>query len=1843
MNIRKGMAALLAVAMILTSQSFTSLVYASEVTDNTQAVTVASEEAEVAEATEVNEASPKDDKEEATVVTKDATDAEIGEDAEPVVSEEDADDKASESETTAEDSDDGESGEEAATVSDESSDTESPEDELNTEDEDASDIETDAEADSVEEELDDILIDDEDSVEASSDYFYVDTYGVLKQKSGTSLGKAVNIPSNAKIIPADIFKGDQTVQEVAFDEGSELVEIAPEAFKGSIIRKITIPKGVTEIKEGTFQNSALTELAFEDESQIVRVGKNAFKECNIKTITLSKCTEVGESAFENCTELYVVQMKTLWKIGESAFAGCSKLGDGFTFFDSIEYIGDFAFKGCGFQKVDITKLTALESTSSPSGTQNPGASLGKGVFQDNVLLTEAFIAATESVKITYIPDNMFSGCVKLNKISIPKYALTIGTKAFAGCSALTSIDLKEVQCVKTKAFEGCSKLREIILRYKDETDTNHVSIVKDSFPDVASPTVVVTMKGYDSEVEKYAAERGYKFVSLDVKYTVEMSNDNSIAWILGNNEVLTKDTRKPGNVVTILVYSKSGYVLKDINYMGEKSSEEGKIDFYGTNSSGDYVFKFVMPEENVKVYTTGVPNASVSTKTPEIDFDIEYNAEHDGVSPTGKNSNYKWDTRGLRTKFLLRVDGKTYGNWMYSFTSSDPNIVSVDSEGVIVGVSNGSAKITIVPRYNTKVKYEVNINVGGAINIGQINAGANNLAAAKKFIKTSNQARISIDEITKYPVVTFSKNLVAAGAQTIDVDIEAYRWVNDNHEVANYNTSVNYMVESDWSSVDTTIATVPAKSINNHNTINVVKGSCGEALITISTKNRGETRANQFSEDSDKWVEDNIAHIIVRVVDITPRLAESEIVVNHQLKYGTPISIIPVYGYEMGDDGEFPLYIAKMKKVNGEPVYYEDKDTKLFTIRQYTTPAYSGIHQYKDGFWYITTPEEGIPLAVGKDQMVFDNKLYICGSYKDTKEAEFAIPITKLTLINQQLEPKVTQTGSINLFYNNTADNGTGTITGKVNITQSLSSYEIDEYKLVSVENSKNEELKGEVMQFDPFDDSMDVDGVKVPFDSLGYNFDIKADPTSVNNSKAIITRSRWHNNLAVVGGKNVTGGYLYIYYTEYRDPVKVPLTVKTTYTAPSYKLSQTTVTAYANETGQVYPLYLYPSNMANTYANAVSLAKTYIVNGSGTIDDDDRFLRYDGLNTNIYTKLDVEELYKLTDKNLDGSNFKGLKHDYIRVKIADDVSASGKAVIAVHMTTWSDENKYLYYTFNIKAVDKLTAKFNPAKVTLNKAWTGGTDIQEIPVVPSTDDAEITEISKMSYTYSAKNLKQALGYETLAKLLSNGSAAVTAGKITLKQPKDAGEADAIPTGSYTFTCTPTATLKNAGRDISLAPIKLTISVVDKDPTITAGPLTLNSNAKHEKAFATLKYGNLIGTTNMSGYTVYDMDDTSMTPDPRLTGLDVLFTKSKTVYYPGIKADESNKTKSFQYIVADPYCYDSTNGLIWAKIGKNFDKTTAGSYTVTGVKMVSPGGSVADVAKYKLNFKLSTKAPQVTVSAKGNINMALPASEVVYAATVKNVVSDITKVKVYDIDSSNNAVSSRFYAYLDPLYPNTVFLRQRTGWDGTAKSGWNREEMVPNKTYKLMLCFRLGAVSGYPAPDITTAQKADASVIVTVKPINKYPTIKVKSTRTYAYAGQNRTDEYGFGTELTNNQWDMVVTAQIEDAYKGTVKLYDTDANNDYTGWRYANKIDISGIDWKGTLKKSIKDEFDIVPGTFAYNPVTGTIKFAVRLRNASEQIQDATYNLQFVPMVRELQIKKPTEGTTFGINVDVRK
>lgn len=149
--------------------------------------------------------------------------------------------------------------------------------------------------------------------------------------------------------------------------------------------------------------------------------------------------------------------------------------------------------------------------------------------------------------LTYVPDNAFSNCSKLTKVTAPGLT-TVGNSAFAYCSKLTEIDLSKVVYIANDAFQHC-------------TDFNPAEFSKDLW-------YIGQSAFYATGITQVSLPEGMTAISHSAFY---------------NCPRLTKVTL-PGTVTSIMAYAfYRCYNLAEIN-IPENVSSIGHYAFQGCTS-----------------------------------------------------------------------------------------------------------------------------------------------------------------------------------------------------------------------------------------------------------------------------------------------------------------------------------------------------------------------------------------------------------------------------------------------------------------------------------------------------------------------------------------------------------------------------------------------------------------------------------------------------------------------------------------------------------------------------------------------------------------------------------------------------------------------------------------------------------------------------------------------------------------------------------------------------------------------------------------------------------------------------------------------------------------------------------------------------------------------------------------------------------------------------------------------------------------------------------------------------------------------------------------------------------
>ena len=159
-----------------------------------------------------------------------------------------------------------------------------------------------------------------------------------------------------------------------------------------------------------------------DGKTVVTLGDEAFKSAKgITEITIpNSVTEIGYSAFENCTKLNKVDLGNITAISFSVFKGCTSL-------------------------TEITIPKTLKKGSVSPCLDNPNIT--------KITLEEG---------LTVVPTELCAN-TGITEITIPNSVTEIGYSAFENCTKLNKVDLGNITAISFSVFKGCTSLTEITI------------------------------------------------------------------------------------------------------------------------------------------------------------------------------------------------------------------------------------------------------------------------------------------------------------------------------------------------------------------------------------------------------------------------------------------------------------------------------------------------------------------------------------------------------------------------------------------------------------------------------------------------------------------------------------------------------------------------------------------------------------------------------------------------------------------------------------------------------------------------------------------------------------------------------------------------------------------------------------------------------------------------------------------------------------------------------------------------------------------------------------------------------------------------------------------------------------------------------------------------------------------------------------------------------------------------------------------------------------------------------------------------------------------------------------
>ncbi len=301
---------------------------------------------------------------------------------------------------------------------------------------------------------------------------------------------------------ANLYINGKLIKELTIP--NTVTEIKDFAFYGASFTSITIPDSVTSIAGHAFGNcTSLTSITIPD--SVTSIGEYAFSYCSALTsIKIPEgVTLIRRDTFSSCTSLTSITIpNSVTLIGDYAFFYCTSLTS-VTIGNSVTSIGSVAFSGCT-KLYEIYNLSSLDIKAGDYNNGNVGyyaKVIHTSLEEESILETvndyifmtwedkyyligyvgsETEITLPESYKGNNyeIYQYAFYKNNKITKVTIPNSVTSIGDEAFYNCTSLTSVTIgNSVTSIGSHAFSWCGSLTSVTFK---NTSGWYVTTTKDA-------------------------------------------------------------------------------------------------------------------------------------------------------------------------------------------------------------------------------------------------------------------------------------------------------------------------------------------------------------------------------------------------------------------------------------------------------------------------------------------------------------------------------------------------------------------------------------------------------------------------------------------------------------------------------------------------------------------------------------------------------------------------------------------------------------------------------------------------------------------------------------------------------------------------------------------------------------------------------------------------------------------------------------------------------------------------------------------------------------------------------------------------------------------------------------------------------------------------------------------------------------------------------------------------------------------------------------------------------------------------------------------------------------------
>jgi hypothetical protein len=477
------------------------------------------------------------------------------------------------------------------------------------------------------------------------------------------------------------------------------------------------------------------------------VGDHAFSDCvNLFKIDLPSVVSVGEGVFSGCGALVGANLPSVTAIGNRAFENCVSLED--INFPSARVVGENAFSSSGVKRVNMPAAVtigprafygrALTEAVFPSAID-----IGPEAFYGAVLLEKADMPNARN-----IGNKAFAGCGSLQRVNLSS-AVDIGDAAFSEC-AFSSLDLPSARTIGGHSFSGCSRLVKIdipsAVTVGDYAFTN-ANLERVNFPAVESIGTRAFINNNNIKqvnlpslktVGGYLFYGGYFIESVNLASAVSIGNNafdgcRNLRRIMAPSAVSIGSYafRECSGLVDITLPSAANIgasafetctgletvvlpsveIINDSAFLNTGYFPVVEPDYPGSIARiylgnadpviGRYAFRDMISGD-LSVYAS---HGNRLSRGPYPDEFVRYDAAAPAIYPGVTSVTVAVGGRArLSPKVLTGPDGVSLaGQPDYSWANVTPGVVSLDEDGTLKGVSEGTGRIIYSARIPIRI------------------------------------------------------------------------------------------------------------------------------------------------------------------------------------------------------------------------------------------------------------------------------------------------------------------------------------------------------------------------------------------------------------------------------------------------------------------------------------------------------------------------------------------------------------------------------------------------------------------------------------------------------------------------------------------------------------------------------------------------------------------------------------------------------------------------------------------------------------------------------------------------------------------------------------------------------------------------------------------------------------------------------------------------------------------------------------------------------------------------------------------------------------------------------------